>query len=348
MTAQRLTELLARFPQARVAVFGDYFLDKYLICDAALTEASLETGLDAYQVVEVRCSPGAAGTVTNNLAALEVGEVVAVGFVGEDGEGFELRRGLEQRGVRTEHLLTWPGMFTATYTKPMLRDADGHERELNRLDIKNRAPNPAELEVALLERLRLVCDGVDAVIIADQVAERELGVVSDRMRGELAALARSRPEVVFFADSRANISLFREVIIKPNKLEAARSVGYEGPEDALGLADAQRLGPELSRRLGKPVFVTVGAEGIVVVDGAAQTHVPAAPVTGPVDIVGAGDSTTAGIVGALCAGASLCEAAVVGNCVASLTIQQLGTTGTASRAQVSARFCEHAARFSGV
>lgn len=348
MTARRLEELLARFARVRVAVFGDYFLDKYLVADAALTEVSLETGLDAYQVVEVRCSPGAAGTVTNNLTALEVGEVVAVGFSGDDGEGYELRGGLEGRGVRTEHLLTWPGLVTPTYTKPMLRAADGSEQELNRLDIKNRVPLPPELQAALLENLRAVCGQVDAVIIADQVAERDLGVVSDRVREELAALARSRPEVIFFADSRANISLFREVIIKPNKLEAARSVGYEGPEEALGLSDAQRLAPALSRRLGKPVFVTAGADGIVVVDAGTQTHVPAIPVEGPVDIVGAGDSTTAGIVAALCAGASLCEAAVVGNCVASLTIQQLGTTGTATREQVARRFAENAGLFAEI
>jgi sugar/nucleoside kinase (ribokinase family) len=41
-----------------------------------------------------------------------------------------------------------------------------------------------------------------------------------------------------------------------------------------------------------------------------------------------------GIVAALCCGASHVEAAQVGNLVASITIQQIGTTGTATRAQV--------------
>jgi sugar/nucleoside kinase (ribokinase family) len=54
--------------------------------------------------------------------------------------------------------------------------------------------------------------------------------------------------------------------------------------------------------------------------------------------VGAGDSTTAGIVSSLCAGASLEEAGLVGNLVASITIQQIGTTGTASPEQVLERF----------
>jgi sugar/nucleoside kinase (ribokinase family) len=46
----------------------------------------------------------------------------------------------------------------------------------------------------------------------------------------------------------------------------------------------------------------------------------------------------AGIVAALCAGGSPQEAARVGNLAASVTLHQIGTTGTASRAQIAACF----------
>ena len=49
---------------------------------------------------------------------------------------------------------------------------------------------------------------------------------------------------------------------------------------------------------------------------------PAYPVTGPTDIVGAGDSTSAGIACAVMAGATYEQAAAFGNLVASITIQQ--------------------------
>ena len=48
----------------------------------------------------------------------------------------------------------------------------------------------------------------------------------------------------------------------------------------------------------------------------------------------------AGIVSALCCGATPVEAALVGNLVASITIQQIGTTGTATREQVLGRYRE--------
>src|SRR5215813_13534528 len=94
LTESAVEQVLSRLPALAVGVLGDLFLDRYLDLDATLTEPSLETGLDAYQVVGVRPYPGAAGTVVNNLVALGVGRVCPVGVIGDDGEGYELRRAL--------------------------------------------------------------------------------------------------------------------------------------------------------------------------------------------------------------------------------------------------------------
>jgi sugar/nucleoside kinase (ribokinase family) len=61
-------------------------------------------------------------------------------------------------------------------------------------------------------------------------------------------------------------------------------------------------------------------------------------VTGPIDSVGAGDSSSAALACALASGVDLAEAAAFGNLVASITIQQIGTTGTASPQQVRQRW----------
>ena len=42
--------ILQRTPRLTIGVVGDFFLDRYLDLDGSLTEPSLETGLDAYQV----------------------------------------------------------------------------------------------------------------------------------------------------------------------------------------------------------------------------------------------------------------------------------------------------------
>ena len=67
LSRERLDELTSRFPQSNIAVIGDFFLDEYLVLDKNLSENSIETGLEAYQVTSTRKSAGVAGTVTNIL-----------------------------------------------------------------------------------------------------------------------------------------------------------------------------------------------------------------------------------------------------------------------------------------
>ena len=325
MNEDRLCQILDAFPRLTVLVVGDFFLDKYLVIDPALEEVSLETGLAAHQVVERRTSPGAAGTVVGNLRALGV-KVIALGVIGDDGNGYDLARGLQACGADIAPLEQLPERFTPTYTKPLVREAGGAERELERLDIKNRRPLPPDVERRVIARLRELVSQADGVAIVDQVADPHGGLITPAVRAELATLARAHSGKPFLADSRARIGLFRDVMLKPNREEARRAAGAG--------ASAEAWGRILQRRAGRPVFLTLGAAGILVCEGETVQRVPAVPVTGPLDTVGAGDSVTAGVLAALCAGATPIEAALVGTLVASVTIRQLGTTGVATPEQV--------------
>ena len=354
MTAQRFAELLDRFRGVSVAVVGDYFVDRYLVIDPDLSVPSVETGLDAYQIVARRMSPGAAGTVVGNLHALGAGAIEAVGVTGADGEGFELRSALQRWGVQLDGLLQEHDLFTPTYTKPMLLGPDGSEVESHRLDITNRRPLSDRVQAALSERIRDCARRVDAIIVADQVEEPELGTITPSVRQAICDLGADRPELPIFVDSRANVGHFTGVIVKPNASEAACTLGVELPE-RVPVEMAEHLARRLGARTGRTAYVTLGADGMAVYDPQSGesgksdfTHMPAYPVEGPIDIVGAGDSATAGIVPALCAGASAAEAALFGILASSITIQQIGTTGTASPAQMRERFGQYLQRFPSV
>lgn len=336
MNERRLRELLERFSKLRLLVVGDFFLDKYLILDRRLSEISLETGLEAYQVILVRPQPGAAGTVAANLRALGA-RVVALTVIGDDGEGYELKRGLRKLNVEIDHIVERPDLHTPTYTKPIMCEPDGRRHELNRMDIKNRTPLPGEVEAEIVFRLRKLVPKVDGVAIVDQVQEPNCGVVTDRVREEVARLANEHPEKPFIADSRVRIGQFRGVMIKPNRREAALAVGGD-PELKADQAEVRQWGELLRERSGKPVFITAAEQGIFLFAPDGFHHVPAVPVKSPIDPVGAGDSVMAGLLAALCAGGSLVEAATLANLVAAVTIRQLGTTGTATPNQVLAQF----------
>ncbi len=342
LITELIEHILAAIPNRTIGLLGDLFLDRYLDIDPKLDEPSVETGLTAYQVVGVRSYPGALGTVLNNLAALGVGRIVPISIIGDDGEGYELRQALARTpGVELDCIITAADRRTPTYTKPM-----SGGRELNRLDIKNRTPTPEPLQDWILALLEDVWrKKVDALIVLDQVSEKDCGVVTGRVREHVGKLASRNPTKFILADSRERIGWFRNVCVKPNEDECLPA-NFINPPKEYDRSDRVCAPINLGALVGGPVFCTQGKHGIRYVpkreaDGSCKTVlIPAYPVSGPIDIVGAGDSCSAGITCAMVAGATHEQAAAFGNLVASITIQQIGVTGTASPEQVRQRWRE--------
>ena len=76
------------------------------------------------------------------------------------------------------------------------------------------------------------------------------------------------------------------------------------------------------------VVVKRGGDGAVVAQPAGTTHVTDGIRPGPVrDRTGAGDAFAGALIGALCQGASITEAAVAGNAAGSRTVSVLGAVG---------------------
>ncbi|MCL2833145.1 MAG: PfkB family carbohydrate kinase [Treponema sp.] len=344
MERKRLEDILNNFPKLRIAVAGDFFLDKWLEIDRSLDELSLETNLTAYQVVAKRCYAGAAGTVMSNLAALGAGKLSAIGFLGDDGEGFEIQRLLRGQGINTENLFVSGEVMTPTYTKPVFRTDSGPE-ETNRFDHKNIKPTPRDLEQKIIDALWNTAPHADAIIALDQLTGEGCGVLTPRVRQELAKIGEQYQKLVLYADSRAFIKHFHNMVIKCNNIEAIKLFSAAGDPDiqkkAADFDEVKKCLLRLSDANGRPVFITCGSKGTLVKDKNGQPIlIPAVrlPPETKIDIVGAGDACTSGIVTALASGASAEEAAFIGNLVASITIQVIGTTGTATPNQVLAAF----------
>ena len=329
MIADRFEAITSRYASLRVAVLGDFCLDRYLEIDPDKQEVSLETGLPVYNVIKVRPQPGGAGTILNNLSALGIGTLYPLGLAGEDGEGFELCRALEAlAGVRMGWFLRTAQRRTFTYCKPLLVKADAPPVELNRLDFKDWTPTPAPLEERLIEKLEQVAPLVDALIVLDQARLPECGVITRKVLGALRAIAQARPSLLILADGRRGLREFPPVVFKMNAAELA---ALKASETEPGPGQIEETARALACRNGHPVFVTLAARGILAASPDGQVHcLPALPLRGRIDIVGAGDAVSANLTAALAAGANMLEALELANAAASIVIHQLGTTGTAS------------------
>jgi rfaE bifunctional protein kinase chain/domain len=334
MTPERLREIAARYAQLRIAVIGDFCLDRYLEIDPARTETSIETGLPVYNVTNVRAQPGAAGTILNNLVALGVGEIFPVGFCGEDGEGYELLRALRGLpGVCLDHFLQTPDRRTFTYCKPLIVAPGVPPRELNRLDGKNWTPTPARVSAHLIGALEKLRGRVDAIILMDQVDVAETGVVTTALLARLGVIEKGEPTIPIVADSRRGLRGYPPCIFKMNAAELATLTSCSADSPVAGIG---RVALELAAKNARPVFVTMAERGLVGATPAGEVeHVPSLPLRGPIDVVGAGDSVTANLTAALAAGATLREALELAALASSLVIHQLGTSGAASCAQMA-------------
>jgi rfaE bifunctional protein kinase chain/domain len=321
-----IAEILAAFRDLRVLVVGDVCLDRWCRYDPALADPSRETGIPRTAVVQTEVTPGAAGTVANNLAALGAGQVDVMGITGDDGFGYELERALAARGISTAHLLRTPSVPTFTYTKLINRRTG--EEDLPRIDFISIQPLAADVERELVARFEQAAPAYDCILVSDQAETEQGGVVTAALRDSIARARFANPRAVIWVDSRMRAEHFRGVIVKPNVDEAEAA-----SRRALGRVDFAAL----RRHIQAPfLVVTHGREGAAIIDDFGARRVAGCPVEKPVDICGAGDSFSAGAALAFRVTGDPFAAARFGNLVASITIMKQGT-GTASPEEILAR-----------
>jgi len=308
--------ILAEFPKLRVLVVGDVCLDRWCQYDPQLADPSRETGIPRIGVVATEVTPGAAGTVASNVAALGA-KVGVLGVIGTDGFGFELKGALAERGIDGSQLVESSSVMTFTYTK-LINSQTGQE-DLPRVDFVNTRPLPADLETDLVRRLEAIGPSYNVILVSDQAETNAGGVVTAPVREALARIAAAHP-VWVWVDSRMRPELFRGVIMKINRFEAEAACKRAGCEDFEGLRKIMKA----------PILVvTRGGLGAQIFTGDIPSFVKANPIENPVDICGAGDSFSAGAALTLATSRGPIAAARFGNLVASITIMKKGT-GTAS------------------
>ena len=221
--------ILRTLPRLTIGLVGDLFLDRYLHLEPGREELSIETGREAYQIERVRNSPGAVGTVMNNLAALGVGLLVPLTAIGDDGHGFDLLREVRRLPVDPSNILCLPGRLTPTYTKPLRQDLDGEWRELNRLDVRTRGPLSEAATAEVCRRVEEVFRTSDALIVLDQLVDEDCGVVNSAVRDAIEDLARREPAKIVFVDSRRFLGQFAAGVLKGNRAEVQLASGDEDP-----------------------------------------------------------------------------------------------------------------------
>jgi rfaE bifunctional protein kinase chain/domain len=329
LSRAEMVSTLDNLSQVSVAVIGDFCLDVYWTIDRSASEISLETGLKTEPVRLQRYSPGGAGNVVMNLAALGVRQVYPVGVLGNDPFGGELRRLLEGPRVNVSGLISQAGGWaTPTYIKPCVDD-----QELSRIDFGNfnRLSDTAEQE--LFTKFEDILDQVSVVLINHQVT----GSMHDSpsFREHLQQVISRHPKSTFIVDSRGYHESYPKAIHKLNGREVLKACGKAVPVgDDISLEDLVQQAQALSRRWESPLVVTRGERGCLVFSGDVPAQIFGLQLPGRTDPVGAGDTFSSALAATLSAGTSLATAAFIANIAAAVTAQKLFQTGTATPGEI--------------
>jgi len=332
----RLLEILDSFKGLRAMVIGDFALDVYWYAEMIRSELSRETPHYTRPITRETYSPGASGNICCNVKALGVKDVWAVTVIGEDWRGQILQQELKKNEIYFEHVIVSPERVTSTYIKPVLCGWDSQQED-SRLDFVNYNPLPEALEERLISNIQLVPE-VDAVIIEDQMAKN--GIITDNVREKLVQLAGENPQKIFVADSRARVGLFRNMVLKPNRIEAVRAVSPLRNPQEVEIEELGRIGADLQKIAGRPVYITLSERGALLVTDSALHHLPGAPTKPPIDPVGAGDTFISAIAATLAGGANPLEAGIVANLAAGVVVKKLNITGTATPKEILGKFDE--------
>lgn len=328
MNTEQVKKLLEKIKDVKVAVYGDFCLDAYWILNPKGGEISVETAIQAQVVSKHYYSLGGASNVVANLAALKPAGITPIGVIGDDIFGKELLRQMQALDVDTSSLTIQKENFnTITFSKRYLKD-----KELPRVDFGFFNKRTTQTDNALIASLRIALENCDAVIFNQQVPG---SINNPEFIQQANKLFDEFNDKIILLDSRHYGNKFKNIYRKTNDVEAAIINGSEiTPSDIVTLEDSKKFASKLYNDSKKPVFLTRGSKGIIVVDQEGTHDIHAIQILTKIDTVGAGDTTISALCLSLAAGVKPVHAAQFANYAAAVTIQKAFRTGTATGEEI--------------
>jgi D-beta-D-heptose 7-phosphate kinase/D-beta-D-heptose 1-phosphate adenosyltransferase len=296
----------------RALVVGDLMLDRYLEGD--VSRISPEAPVPVVRLAREWFRPGGAGNVAASMAGLGCRTTIA-GVAGNDFEGGQLRRALEESGVADCLLAGPPGTRTICKTRVV---SHGHH-QLLRLDQDGARADFLAGGDEIRGRLAPLLDAADVVVLSDY-AKGTLtpGLVRAAIDG-----CRERSIPCLVDPKLPDFSVYRgATVLTPNLLEAQRAVGrpIEGDDQAIRASSEElRQGLHLDHML-----ITRGAEGMTLATAGGAIHHFPAVVREVADVTGAGDTVAAVVAAWLGLGAAVEESCRAASIAAGIAVSHPG------------------------
>ncbi|HVP57586.1 MAG TPA: PfkB family carbohydrate kinase, partial [bacterium] len=205
LSPSRVKDVLAAVRAKRVMVIGDVMLDRYLW--GAVSRISPEAPVPVVEITSETTRLGGAANVANNIVSLGAACHI-FGVVGDDHDGADMVRRLEERGIVANGLIGDRTRPTTVKTRII-----AHNQQVVRTDREARDEVNGVVETTLAERILDSLGGFDAIVISDYGK----GVVTKRLLEALIPRARRAGKIISVDPKDAQFRNYKRVsLITPN------------------------------------------------------------------------------------------------------------------------------------
>ena len=319
-----LKKTVENFFGKKLLVIGDMVADIYL--DGRIGRISREAPVLVLEQAGEKIVPGGAANVVNNIASLG-GTVYAAGIIGNDHGGEGVRRILKKNGAHASGLVVDKDRPTITKTRIIAGGRATVSQQIVRVDNESKEELSKETEDKLILYIKEILPKVDGVILSDYGSK----TVSEKARN-LAIKYANEHNLFSIVDSRYNVRSFKNIgYVKQNDSELAAAMERTFTNvDTLKNAAVELL-VELD---AKGVLVTRGEDGMTLAESTGRVvDIPVTDKSEVFDVSGAGDTSVAAFMLALCAGAYPEDAVRIANYAAGVAVRKYGTA-TVSAAEL--------------
>jgi rfaE bifunctional protein kinase chain/domain len=307
-----LLEIVERFRDKRVVVFGDLVADVFVYGE--ISRISREAPVLILNHRETQIVPGGGANAVHNLRALGA-RPVPVGLVGDDPEGQRLLEYFSELGIETGGITVAKSYRTPTKMRILAGAVHSQRQQIVRLD-SGGPIQESNVRNRVEQKLKLSLRDAEGLLISDYgYALVTPPMVSKIQKDSIPATIDSRFSMMEFSNMSA---------ATPNEPEVEAALGMSIGNDAEKLEWAGR---SLLRKLRhQALLITRGKDGMALFERGKKTaHIPIYGSDEIADVTGAGDTVIATFTLALAAGASYYDAAKLANYAGGIVVMKYGT-----------------------
>lgn len=307
---ERYLELLSALGGRRIAVIGDVMLDRSVF--GSVERLSAEAPIPIVDVTEETYQLGGAANVVNNLNALGE-DPVLFSVIGDDQDGYRL---LDLVGKSTQgEQFIFPDSSRPTTVKMRMF---AQSRQIARADFETRAP----VSETIWSKMTAILDDIAPTLSALIIEDYNKGLLPSPFIAEILKIARNHGLMVLVDPKFDNFFAYEGVtVFKPNLREASEAMAMRvsNSEEIEAAVRALR-----ERMASDNVMVTLGAQGVALVDSDGTFSTLPAFVRVVNDPAGAGDTVISVMAAAMAAGGTALEAMGIANYGGGLICEKVG------------------------